>query len=72
VEIGAIDQAAPLLETYPLPLSSGNPLFGSLVFPRYLFLRGVALEKAGKREEARKSFELYSKYGGREQFSATK
>ncbi len=72
VEIGAIDQAAPLLDTYPLPLSSGNPLFGSLVFPRYLFLRGVALEKAGKREEARKSFELYSKYGGREQFSATK
>jgi tetratricopeptide (TPR) repeat protein len=72
VETGAIDQAAPLLDPYPLPLSSGNPLFASVVFPRYLFLRGVVLEKAGKRDEARKSFELYSKYGGREQFSATK
>jgi hypothetical protein len=72
VEIGAIDQAAPLLDPYPMPLSSGNPLFASLVFPRYLFLRGVVLEKAGKRDEARKNFELYSKYGGREQFSVTK
>jgi len=72
VEIGAIDQATPLLDLYPLPLSSGNPLFASLVFPRYLFLRGVVLEKAGKRDEARKSFELYSKYGGREQYSTTK
>jgi tetratricopeptide (TPR) repeat protein len=72
VETGAIDRAAPLLDLYPLPLSSGNPLFASLVFPRYLFLRGVVLERAGKRDEARKSFELYSKYGGREQSSATK
>jgi Flp pilus assembly protein TadD len=71
VEIGAIDQARPLLDLYPLPLS-GNPLFASVVFPRYLFLRGVALEKAGRRDEARKSFELYSKYGGREQISTTK
>ncbi len=57
-------KAGPLLEQYPLPLSSGDPLFASLVFPRYLFLRGVVLEQAGKRDEARKNFELYSKYGG--------
>jgi tetratricopeptide (TPR) repeat protein len=72
VETGAIDQAAPLLEPYPLALSSGNPLFASVAFPRYLFLRGVVLETAGKHDEARKSFELYTKYGGREQFSVTK
>jgi tetratricopeptide (TPR) repeat protein len=72
VETGAIDKAAPLLDLCPLPLSAGNPLFASVVFPRYLFLRGVALEHAGKRDEARKSLELYSKYGGREQVSATK
>jgi len=72
VETGAIDRASPLLDLYPFPLSSGNPLFASVVFPRYLFLRGVALDKAGKRDEARKSFELYSKYGGREQINATK
>jgi Flp pilus assembly protein TadD len=64
VETGAIGQAAPLLEIYPLPLSSGDPLFASLIFPRYLSLRGVVLERAGKRDEARKSQELYLKYGG--------
>jgi hypothetical protein len=37
-------------------------LFASLVFPRYLFLRGVVLKQAGQRDEAGKSFELYSKY----------
>jgi Flp pilus assembly protein TadD len=75
VETGAIDKAAPLLDSYPLPLSSSGvsgPLFASLIFPRYLFLRGTVLQHEGKRDEAGKSFELYSKYGGRDQLSATK
>ena len=72
VETGDIDRAAPLLNMYPLPLSSGNALFASLIFPRYLFLRGVVLMQAGQRDEAGKSFELYSKYGGREKFKSTK
>jgi Flp pilus assembly protein TadD len=67
VETGAIDKAAPLLDTYPFPLSSGESLFGSLMFPRYLFLRGVVLQHEGKRDEANRSFALYSKYGGRDQ-----
>ena len=33
VETGAIDSADPLLDACPLPLSSGDPLFVSLVFP---------------------------------------
>jgi hypothetical protein len=45
-------------------LSSGEPLFASLIFPRYLFLRGAVLEHAGKRDEARKSDQLYLKYAG--------
>jgi tetratricopeptide (TPR) repeat protein len=72
VETGAMDKAAKLLDTYPLPLSSGEPLFASLMFPRYLFLRGAVLQHEGKRDEANKSYGLYSKYGGQEQFSATK
>jgi Flp pilus assembly protein TadD len=72
VETGAKDKAAKLLDTYPLPLSSGEPLFASLMFPRYLFLRGAVLQHEGKRDEANKSYGLYSKYGGQEQFSATK
>lgn len=64
VETGAVDKAAPLLDSYPLPLSSGEPLFASLIFPRFLFLRGVVLGKSGKQDAARKSFELYLKYAG--------
>jgi len=64
VETGAIDKAAQLLDSYPLPLSSGEPLFASLMFPRYLYLRGVVLERAGKHDEAKKSEEQYLKYAG--------
>jgi Flp pilus assembly protein TadD len=64
VETDAIDKAAPLLDAYPLPLSSGEPLFASLIFPRYLFLRGAVFEQAGKQDEAKKSYELYLKYAG--------
>ncbi len=64
VETGATEKAAALVDSYPLPLSSGEPLFASLIFPRYLFLRGGVFDKAGKRDEARKSYELYLKYAG--------
>lgn len=64
VEAGEVDKAAPLINAYPLPLSSGEPLFASLIFPRYLSVRGAVLERQGKQDEARKSQELYSKYAG--------
>ncbi len=64
VETGATEKAATLVDSYPLPLSSGEPLFASLIFPRYLFLHGAVLEQAGKRDEARKSYKLYLKYSG--------
>jgi tetratricopeptide (TPR) repeat protein len=63
VETGAVDKAAGLVDSYPL-LSLGDSLFTSLSFPRYLFVRGVVLQRAGKRDEARKSYELYLKYAG--------
>jgi predicted Zn-dependent protease len=71
VETGAMDKAAPLLDAYPLPLSSGEALFASLIFPRYLYLRGTVLRREGKQDEASKSFELYSKYGGRDPIGTT-
>ncbi len=64
VETGAMDQAATLIDPYPLPLSSGEPLFASLIFPRYLLLRSMVLEHQGKKDEAKKSQELYAKYAG--------
>jgi len=64
VEAGHTADAAKLLTRYPIPLSSGDPVFASLIFPRYLFLRGEVLEKEGKHDEARKADALYLKYAG--------
>ena len=64
VETGRIAEARKLVEIYPLPLSSGDPVFASLVFPRFLFLRGMVLKDAGKRSDAKQSYELYLKYAG--------
>ena len=64
VETGAIDKAAGLVENTPLVLSFGEPQFTSPILPRYLFVRSVVLDRLGKKDEARRSRELYSKYSG--------
>ena len=64
VETGQIGEARKLVEIYPLPLASGDPVFASLIFPRVFYLRGVALQSEGKRDEAKKCFELFLKYSG--------
>jgi tetratricopeptide (TPR) repeat protein len=64
VETGRIAEARKLVEIYPLPLSSGDPVFASLVFPRFLFLRGMVLKDTGKRSDAKQSYDLYLKYAG--------
>jgi tetratricopeptide (TPR) repeat protein len=61
---GHLASARPLLQAYPLPLSSGDPVLASMVFPRFLFLRGMVLQNDGKRADAKKSFELFLKYAG--------
>ena len=64
VETGRQSEAQQLLARSPIPLSSGEPLFADLIFPRYLYLRGAVLEKEGKGAEAKQSYELYLKYAG--------
>jgi tetratricopeptide (TPR) repeat protein len=54
VETSAIDKAAGLVSIYPLPLSSGDPLFASVIFPRFLTLRATVLQKQGNADEAKK------------------
>ena len=66
VETGGFAEAGKLLDIYPLPLSSGDPTFASLIFPRYFALRAAVFEKQGKPEEAKKNHELYLKYAGAE------
>jgi Flp pilus assembly protein TadD len=72
VETGAVDKAASLTDAYPLPLGPGDPLFASLIFPRSLFLRAAVLQHQGKHDEASKSLQLYSTYGGQDQLNDTK
>jgi len=57
VENGRAADAKPMVALYPIPLSAGDPLFASLIFPRLLFLRGVVLQ-------SKQSQELYLKLGG--------
>ena len=64
VETNRVADAAPLVATYPIPLSSGEPLFADLIFPRFLFVRGVVLEQQGKRAEAKAAYQLFLKYSG--------
>ncbi len=64
VETGRAKEAQQLLEPSPIPLSSGEPLFADLIFPRYFFLRAVVLQQAGKRAEAKQNYELFLKYAG--------
>ena len=56
VENGRAADAKKLVALYPIPLSAGDPMFASLIFPRFLFLRGVVLQD-------RRSTELYRRLG---------
>jgi tetratricopeptide (TPR) repeat protein len=63
-ENGRMREAGELLQTYPIPNPREDSTFDSLVFPRLLFLRGVVLEKQGKRQEAVSSYRLFLKCSG--------
>jgi Flp pilus assembly protein TadD len=64
VETGRIADAGTLVQIFPIPLSAGDPVLASLIFPRFLYLRGVVLENEGKKSKAKRSYELFLKYAG--------
>ena len=64
VETHHVDAARELVATYPIPLASGDRIFASLAFPRFLQVRAVVLEKEGKSADARQSQDLFVKYSG--------
>ncbi|HYL37187.1 MAG TPA: tetratricopeptide repeat protein [Bryobacteraceae bacterium] len=59
-----ITDADRLLRIYPIPLSSGESVFASLVFPRFVLLRAEVFEQQGKRAEAKAAYQLFLKYAG--------
>ena len=64
LETNRSSDADGLLRVYPIPFSSGESIFASLIFPRYLFLRGAVLERQGKRSDAKSAYQLFLKYAG--------
>jgi predicted negative regulator of RcsB-dependent stress response len=64
VETNRTADAGRLVAPYPIPFSSGETLFTSLIFPRYWFVRGAVLQEQGKRAEAKAAYELFLKYAG--------
>jgi tetratricopeptide (TPR) repeat protein len=64
VEAKRIGDARKLVETYPIPLSSGDRFFASLAFPRFLEVRSAVLADAGKAADAKRLHELFVKYSG--------
>jgi tetratricopeptide (TPR) repeat protein len=64
VKMGRATDARALIGVYPLPMPAGEQVFASLVFPRYLFVRGAVLQQQGKRPEAKGAYELFLKYSG--------
>lgn len=63
-EAGQLERAAPLLAFYPIPQPDPlNPL-SSLWFPRFFFLRGLALNREGKSAEARRDWQTFLTLSG--------
>jgi hypothetical protein len=63
VASGHPEQAAGLVERNPAP-NVRPEIFGSLAFPRLLFLRAAVLEKQGRHEEAAANYRLFLTLSG--------
>jgi len=56
--------AAPLVARNPIPQAAGLNLFTGLWFPRLFFLRGEVLTGQGKRDDARRNYQLFVTLSG--------
>ncbi len=63
VEAGHPEDAASLLARNPVPNINAE-IFGSVAFPRLLFLRAEILQKGGRREEALANYRLFLTLSG--------
>jgi tetratricopeptide (TPR) repeat protein len=65
IESRKVKDAQDLVELYPLPEFSGDPMFASLIFPRFLQLRAAVRDYEGRHEEAEDLRKLYAEFGGK-------
>jgi tetratricopeptide (TPR) repeat protein len=59
-----IREAAPLLRFNPVPNAAGLGPFMPFYLPRLFYLRGLAAQREGKRDEARANYGLFLKLSG--------
>jgi Tetratricopeptide repeat len=64
LETGHFDRARDLLRFPPIPLSAGDQMFASLVFPRFFAIRDAVLKQQGKQPEAARDLQLFQRYSG--------
>jgi tetratricopeptide (TPR) repeat protein len=64
LETGHFDRAKELVRFVPIPMASGDPMFTSLVFPRFFAVRSALLKRDGKQAEAQRDLQLFQQYSG--------
>ncbi|MGE5646894.1 MAG: hypothetical protein ACM336_13995 [Acidobacteriota bacterium] len=63
-ETGAFDRAAQLVAGNPAPDPVNPQPLLPISFPRVLYLRGALAERANRRDEAKRAYELFLRYAG--------
>jgi tetratricopeptide (TPR) repeat protein len=64
IETGRVAEVGDLLDTYPVRRPGAEQPFSILSFPRLFRLRGIMLEKQGRKAEAQAAYRLYKALGG--------
>jgi tetratricopeptide (TPR) repeat protein len=64
VETGHFDEAEKYLQTVPVPAAPAPPLFESLIYPRFFYLRAKVAEKKGDRAAAERNGRLFQALSG--------
>ncbi|MEO8658421.1 MAG: tetratricopeptide repeat protein [Bryobacteraceae bacterium] len=64
VRAGQVKEAAPLVERYPVPASTGEPPFSAMILPRWFFVKAMVLRDQGKTAEAEENLRRYRQYAG--------
>jgi len=64
IENGATEKATPLVTYNPILNAAQADLFTSLVFPRWLFMRGEVLARQGRNDDAGRNYRLFLTLSG--------
>ena len=62
VALGKMNEAQPLVATYPIPDAANENVLAALVFPKLFETRAAVFEKQGKAAEAKAMKDLAAKF----------